>query len=82
MGLLFIPSVVYLIVVHRRIPIEQARHRKKAQKRGITTEQFCNEELEEIENYFLPYTRFFARRYLEEECRKLTLWQQTDKNTV
>ena len=40
-------------------------------------EQFRNEELKEIEHYFLPYTRLFARRYLEEECQKFR--QQTDK---
>ena len=45
----------------------------------MTVERFRNEELKEIEHCFLPYTRFFARRHLEKECQKLTLWQQTDK---
>ena len=79
MTLLFIPSVFYLLEVHHFLPLDRACYRKKAQRRGITVEQFRNEELEEIEDYFLPYTRFFARRHLEKECQKLTLWQQTDK---
>lgn len=79
MTLLFIPSVFYLLEVHIWLRLDQAHYRKKAQRRGITVEQFRNEELEEIEDYFNPYTRFFARRHLEKECQKLTLWQQTDK---
>lgn len=79
MTLLFIPSVLYLLEVYRHLPLDQAYRRKKAQRRGITIEHFRNEELKEIEHYFLPYTRFFARRQLEKECQKLALWQQTDK---
>lgn len=79
MTLLFIPSVLYLLEVHRHLPLDRAYHRKEAQRRGITIEQFRNEELNEIEDCFLPYTRFFARRHLEKECQKLALWQQTDK---
>ncbi len=78
MTLLFVPTVLYLLEVHHRLPLDRAHDRKKAQRRGITVEQFRNEELKEIEDYFLPYTRFFARRNLEEECQKLTLWQQED----
>lgn len=79
MTLFFIPSVLYLLEVHRHLPLDRAYHRKEAQRRDITTEQFRKEELKQIEDYFLPYTRFFARRHLEKECEKLTLWQQTDK---
>ena len=79
MVLLFFPSVLYLLEVHHFLPLFRARHRKKAQRRDITVEQFRNEELNEIEHCFLPHTRFLARRHLEKECQKLTLWQQTDR---
>ena len=79
MTLLFIPSVLYLLEIHRHLPLDRAYLRKEAQRRGISIEQFRNEELKEIEHYFLRYTRFFARQHLEKECQKLTLWQQTDK---
>ncbi len=79
MTLLFIPTVLYLLEVHRHLPLDRAYHRKKAQRRGITVEQLRDEELKEIEHCFFPYTRIFARRHLERECQKLTLWQQTDK---
>ena len=79
MTLLFIPCLFYLLEVHLELPLDRVYHRKEAQRRGITTEQFRNEESKKIEHCFLPYTRFFARRHLEEECQKLALWQQTDK---
>lgn len=62
--------------VHRGLPLDRAQRRKEAQSRGITVEQFRNEKLKEIEDYFLPYTRFFARRHLGKECQRLTYWQQ------
>ena len=73
MTLLFIPSVLYLLEVHRGLSLDRAYHREEAQRRGITIDQFRNEESKEIEHFFLPYTRFFARRHLEKECQKLTL---------
>lgn len=58
MTALFIPSVLYLLEVHRLSPLDRAYRRKRAQRTGITVEQFRNEELEEIEDCFLPDTRF------------------------
>lgn len=77
--LLFIPSVIYLMEVHHLLPLDRAYHREQAQKRGLTTEQFRSEELKEIRRCWVPYTRFFARRHLEKECEKLTLWQRRDE---
>ena len=77
MSLLFLTTVFYLLQVHRGLPIDQEKRRMAAQQRGITVEQFRNEELIEIERCFLPYTRFFGRRYLEKECRRLTYWRHS-----
>ena len=76
MSFLFLFSVFYLLQVHRGLPIDQEKRRMAAQQRGISVEQFRNEELIELNRCFLPYTRFFGRRYLEKECRRLTYWRQ------
>ena len=78
MLLLYVPSVFYLLNVHHGLSLHRTYRRREAWRRGITTEQFRKEELSEIGQYFLPYTRFFARRHLEKECQRLTLWLQTD----
>ena len=79
MSIVLIQSAVYLFEVHSLLPSNAAFNRGEAFRRGITTEQFHDEELDEIKDHLLPYTRFWARQYLEKECQKPTLWQQKDK---
>ena len=69
---LFTPSVIYLIEVHRHLPLRWANHRRKAQEKGMTVEQFREWESKEIEGFSLPYTRFFARDNWSRSVRGLS----------
>ena len=51
---LFIPSVIYLIEIHRHLPLRWANDRRKAQEKGMTVEQFREREWKVIEGSHFP----------------------------
>ena len=78
-SLLLIPCALYLYRVHYVVPQYRAEQRRKAQRKGLSVEEFRDEELWQIEVFWNPYMRFFALRNLEKECVSLSRWQNDDR---
>jgi len=78
-SLFLIPCALYLYRVHFVVPRYRAQQRERAQRKGLGVEDFRIEELWQIEHFWNPYIRFFARRNLEKECELLSLWQNYDR---
>ena len=76
-----VPTLCYLGVVHIVRRDDQFYRRQRGQKRNITVQQFREEESKRVEEFWLPYLRFVARRHLEIECQTLTLWRQREGKT-
>ena len=77
--LLLIPCALYLYRVHFVVPWHRAQQRERARRRGLSVEDFRDEELWQIEHFWNPYMRLFARRNLEKECELLSLRQNYDR---
>ena len=78
-SLFLIPCALYLYRVHFAEPQYRAQQREMARRKGLSVEDFRDEELWQIEHLWNPYIRFFARRNLEKECELLSLWQNYDR---
>lgn len=65
--------------IHIVEPRNQELARRRAHYKGQSVEDFRAQEIRRIDRYRNPYRRFFAHRYLETECKSLSLWQNYDR---
>ena len=70
-SLLLIPCVLYLCRVHYAEPKYRAQQRREARRKGLSVEEFRDEELWQIEHFWNPYIKIFARRNLEKSSSLL-----------
>lgn len=74
-SLFLIPLAIYLYRVHSTEPRYQTHQRIRAQRQGLSVTTFRDDERWQIDRFWTPYARFFARRNLEKECEVLSRWQ-------
>ena len=77
---LFLAVATYIPFQLAILKHDREDYRNQAQKRGITVEQFREEDSKGIERLWLPSSRFVARRHLEAECKVLTRRLQKEKD--